>query len=118
MKFHILYDEISGYYWLLSTQATDSMIRPDCMPQDRWGLPNNERQRLQLFFSKNCWDWCFAALIDRCDQPNMSRQYASMIISGDDLCILCRSGDERARNAHNSNMITFSRIHHFRELLY
>jgi hypothetical protein len=32
MKFHVLYDEQTKLYWLLSTQATDSMIRPDRMP--------------------------------------------------------------------------------------
>lgn len=31
-KFHVLYDEQTKLYWLLSTQATDSMIRPERMP--------------------------------------------------------------------------------------
>ena len=29
MRFHVLQDEAAGLYWLLSTQATDSMTRPD-----------------------------------------------------------------------------------------
>ncbi|MBN2311950.1 MAG: exo-alpha-sialidase, partial [Candidatus Hydrogenedentes bacterium] len=63
MKFHILYDEPSRRFWLLSTQATDSMRRPDRLPAERYNLPNNERRRLQLHFSANCIDWCFAGLV-------------------------------------------------------
>ena len=59
MKFSIIYDEPSKRYWLLSTQATDSMTRIERLPADRYNLPNNERRRLQLHFSKNLVDWCF-----------------------------------------------------------
>ena len=50
MKFHILYDEVDKLFWLLSSQATDSMTRRDRLPPERFGLPNNERHRLQLHF--------------------------------------------------------------------
>ena len=63
MRFHVLYDEPTKLYWLLGTQATDSMTRPDALPQDRYQLPNNERTRLVLHFSKNMVDWCFAGLV-------------------------------------------------------
>ncbi len=33
MKFHVLFDDVTQLFWLLSTQATDSMIRPDRMPE-------------------------------------------------------------------------------------
>jgi hypothetical protein len=118
MKFHVLYDEQTKLYWLLSTQATDSMIRPDRMPADRYNLPNNERRRLQLHFSKNMIDWCFAGLVAVGPMENASRHYASMAIDGDDLVILSRSGDERAKSAHDGNLITFHRVKNFRELVY
>lgn len=118
MKFHILYDTIGGLFWLLSTQATDSMLRPEMMPPERFDLPNNERQRLTLHFSKNCIDWCFAGLVDAVDSPKMSRSYASMAILGDDLIILSRSGDEQAVSAHNGNMITCHCVENFRDLVY
>ena len=35
----------------------------DRLPEDRYNLPNNERRRLQLHFSKNMIDWCFAGLV-------------------------------------------------------
>jgi len=118
MKFHVLYDEPTKLYWLLSTQATDSMIRPDRMPADRYNLPNNERRRLQLHFSKNMIDWCFAGLVAVGPAEHASRHYASMAIDGDDLVILSRSGDQRAKSAHDGNLLTFHRLQNFRGLAY
>ncbi len=118
MKFHILYDEATHLYWLLSTQATDSMTRAECLPAERYNLPNNERQRLQLHFSKNCIDWCFAGLVAKGDSPKKSRHYASMAIDGDHLHILSRSGDQDALDAHQTNFISFHTIKDFRKLVY
>jgi len=118
MKFHILYDERTRLYWLLSTQATDSMTRPERLPRDRYNLPNNERRRLQLHFSRNCIDWCFAGLVAVGPAERASRHYASMVIDGDDLHILSRSGDRRAANAHDTDLITFHTVADFRRLAY
>jgi len=63
MRFHICYDEVDKLFWLLSTQATDSMCRADRLPDERYNLPNNERQRLQLHCSTNMMDWRFAGLV-------------------------------------------------------
>ena len=41
-----------------------------------------------------------------------------MVIDGDDLYILSRSGDSLARSAHNGNIITFHTIRNFRRLVY
>lgn len=118
MKFHILYDAPTKLYWLLSSQATDSMTRAERLPAERYGLPNNERHRLQLHFSRNCIDWCFAGLVAAGATPRQARHYASMVIDGDDLHVLSRSGDERAANAHNGNLITFHTVRDFRSLVY
>ena len=118
MRFHIVYDEQTKLYWLLSSQATDSMARADRLPGDRFGLPNNERHRLQLHFSKNLVDWCFAGMVAIGKTPRQSRHYASMAIDGDDLIVLSRSGDEDAVCAHNGNVITFHRVKNFRKLVY
>ena len=118
MKFHILYDEETSLFWLLSSQATDSMTDPKKLPENRFNLPNNERHRLTLHFSRNCVDWCFAGLV--CDSGNagQGRHYASMAFSGDDLLVLSRSGDHRAKDSHNGNIITFHRVRNFRDLVY
>lgn len=118
MRFHILYDEETALYWLLSSQSTDSMTRAELLPPDRYSLPNNERHRMVLHFSKNLVDWVFAGLVAKGDTPGQARHYAAMAIDGDDLVILSRSGDHRARNAHDGNLITFHRIQNFRDLIY
>jgi hypothetical protein len=118
MKFHLLYDGPSGLHWLLSTQATDSMARADRLPADRYNLPNNERRRLQLHFSRNLVDWCFAGLVAVGESASAARHYASMVVDGDDLQVLSRSGDARARSAHDGNLITLHRIRGFRSLAY
>jgi hypothetical protein len=118
MKFYVLYDEVTKLFWLVNTQATDSMIRLDRMPEDRYNLPDNERRRLVLHYSKNMIDWVFAGLVAIGPSERSSRHYASMTIDGDDLLIVSRSGDENALNAHNGNLITFHRVADFRELVY
>ena len=118
MRFHILYDDRTRLYWLLSTQATDSMTRSELLPAERYNLPNNERRRLTLHFSKNCVDWCFAGLVSVGEEEKASRHYASMAVAGDDLLILSRSGDRRAASAHNGNLITLHRVKNFRSLVY
>ncbi len=118
MKFHILYDEVKRLFWLLSTQATDSMTRAERLPAERYNLPNNERHRLQLHFSRNCLDWCFAGMVAIGPSPKQSRHYASMVMDGDDLHVLSRSGDERAASAHDGNLVTFHTVRAFRDLAY
>ena len=118
MKFHILYDNETKMYWLLSTQATDSMTRAEMLPDDRYNLPNNERRRLVLHFSKNCFDWCFAGVVAIGETEKSSRHYASMDIDGDDLYIVSRSGNEKAKDAHDTNFISFHKVKKFRNLIY
>jgi hypothetical protein len=117
-KFHVVYDDKSRLFWLTSVQSRDSMCRVECLPPERYDLPNNERRRLQLHFSRNMIDWCFAGLVAEGEIEAASRHYASMVIDGDDLCILSRSGDKNARDPHNGNLITFHKIPEFRELIY
>ena len=118
MKFHIVHDAKTGLFWLISSQSTDSMTRPDRLPRERYNLPNNERHRLALHFSKNCVDWCYAGLIAVGGSPRQARHYASAVIDGEDLHVLSRSGDERAATAHDGNMITFHTVRDFRGLVY
>lgn len=118
MKFHVIYDEKTELYWLLSTQATDSMTQIKYLSKERFSIPNNERHRLQLHFSTNMADWCFACMVDAGAAPRQSRHYAAMDFDGDDIIIASRSGDKDSADAHNSNMISFHRIKDFRRLIY
>ena len=118
MRFHIVYDEVTHLYWLLSSLSTDSMTRPERLPPTRFNLPNNERHILALHYSRNCMDWCMAGIVARGKGPQEARHYASMCIDGEDLHVLSRSGDRRARSAHDGNLITFHTVHGFRQLVY
>jgi hypothetical protein len=118
MRFHILYDDSSRLYWLLSSVATDSMTRPDRLPSGRFNLPNNERHILALHFSRNCVDWCLAGVVARGASYGQARHYASMVFDGDDLHVLSRSGDAHAKSAHDTNLITFHTVTDFRDLVY
>lgn len=118
LRFHLLFDARTRLYWLLGSQPTDSMRRPDRLPVERYDLPNNERHRLVLHFSRNLVDWCFAGLVAKTESPKEARSYASMDIDGEDLVILSRSGDARAKSAHDGNLITFHRVRNFRALVY
>ncbi len=118
MRFHVLYDEVTKLYWLLSTQSTDSMTRKELLDPERFDIPANERDRLQLSFSKNMVDWCFAGFVCKGDSPKQSRHYACMAIDGDDLVIVSRSGDTDASTAHNVNLATFHKVKDFRKLVY
>lgn len=118
LKFHIVYDDRTRLYWLVSSQARDSMTRAERLPADRYGLPNNERDRLQLHFSTNCIDWCFAGIVAAGESHRHSRQYPAAVIDGDDLHIVSRSGNGRSPNAHDVNLISFHTVVDFRSLAY
>ena len=94
------------------------MARPESLPDNRYGLPDNERHRLALHFSRNGIDWCFAGLIDNTEDPRQPRSYPAMAFDGDDLLVFARSRDKNSKNAHDGNLLTLHRITGFRELVY
>ena len=125
IKFHVLQDPKTGLYWLVSNQVTDSLRRPGTMPDSRFGLPLDQRDRLVLHYSKNLVDWVFAGLIAKGATPRESYHYCGMDIDGEDLVILSRTGDANVRqpkaphrDAHDTNLITFHRLRNFRALVY
>jgi len=119
LKFFILYDDISELFWLISNQATDSMKNVKSLPDtNRYGMPNNERHRLQLHFSKNCMDWCFAGMISSSQNELLSRNYPAAAIKGKDLHVICRSADKNALNPQYNNLITHHVVEDFRQLIY
>ncbi len=103
LKFHIVYDAETQLYWLLHSQIDGRM---------------NGRRRLALSYSPDLLRWTFAGLVAVGPTDHSARHYATMIIDGDDLCIVSRSGDERARTAHDGNIVTFHRVRDFRSLVY
>ena len=103
LKFYVLYDPQTKLYWLLHSQIDGRM---------------NGRRRLALSFSPDLIRWTFAGLVAVGPADNAARHYATMIINGDDILIVSRSGDERAKGAHDGNLVTFHRVKNFRKLVY
>lgn len=101
LKFHLAYDEQTKLYWMVHSQIDGRM---------------SERRRLGLSYSTDLIRWTFAGLVAVGPSNNGARHYATMVISGDDIFILSRSGDERAKNAHDNNLTTFHRVKDFRSL--
>lgn len=102
LKFHLVYDSESGLFWLLHSQSDGIM---------------QERRRLALSYSPDLLRWTFAGLVAIGPTDHSARHYATMIIDGNDLCIVSRSGDEHARTAHDGNIVTFHRVKDFRRLI-
>ena len=103
LKFHVVYDEVSGLYWLLHSQGDGR---------------RNERRMLALSYSSDLLRWCPAGVVAYGPSDHSARHYATMIIDGNDLCIVSRSGDLHARTAHDGNIVTFHRVRNFRELVF
>lgn len=123
-RFHVLYDQPdsnvpnSGYYWMVGSQAVDSMTKYGEIPDGLFKSALQHRYRMVLYFSKNMVDWCFAGVVAATNDPQQSRSEASMAVHGADLVFLARSADANASSAHDNNMITFHRVQGFRDLVY
>lgn len=113
MKFHILWDEKSRLYWMIASRARKySMIAEDARYMELNCF--QERRQLELFYSGNAFDWCSAGVVACGETEHESRHYASILIDGDDMLVLSRSGDKNAKNTHDTDMITLHRIKDFR----
>lgn len=103
LKFHLCYDPVTRLYWMVHSQFDGIM---------------NTRRRLALSYSPDLLNWTFAGLVAVGPADNAARHYATMMISGDDIFIVSRSGDMDAKNSHDGNMVTFHRVKDFRRLVY
>ncbi|MDR5771159.1 MULTISPECIES: hypothetical protein [unclassified Caballeronia] len=118
LKFYISYDAQSAMYWLACSVVDDSMCKISALPEGRHNLPSNQRNKLGLYFSRNCVDWMFAGMISQGNTEREARNYPSFIFDNDDLLIAARSGDTEAKDGQYTNLITLHRVLNFRSLLY
>lgn len=105
-RFDVCHDAQTGLYWMLSTQAADSMRRPE-----RGGSPAH-RGALVLHFSRNMIDWCFAAVVATPDANGGLVRDAALQIDNLDLAIVSRL------HGAAPDLITFRRLRNFRNLVY
>ena len=102
-KADILYDEKSGYYWMIASFKAKQ--------------PATNRNLLSLLYSKDLEDWQLAEhLIDfrDSDPEKIGFQYVSFIIDGDDILYESRTAFNGAHSFHDSNYATFHRVKAFR----
>jgi hypothetical protein len=117
LGFDLLYDEESRLFWLLGSQVRDSLVRPDRLERGRVGLPGEERTRLQLSFSRNLVDWCFAGYVAGAPD-GQAIQDPRMAISGGDLYFVCGGGAQHPRLTVGGSILGFGAIPGFRSLVY
>ena len=114
-EFDILYDAESALYWLLGEQAVDSMAYARRKGQ---GAPRDEHRRLQLHFSRNLVDWCFAGLVTVAAAPEVTFQQSRMAVRGKDLCIASCETDGDAPRLKHPDLLTLRIVRDFRSLAY
>jgi hypothetical protein len=118
LPFSVVHDKTAGLYWLACQQSRDSMTRAEALSKHRQGLPSEERNRLQLLFSRNLVDWCFAGFLSGTARDAEARQGPRLAIHGTDLYVLFCAGDEKSRSARKPNRVLFHCIPDFRDLAY
>ncbi len=116
LPFRLLYDEVSGLFWLLSHRTSGSMTRVECLPTDHRDLPGMERHALHLSCSNNLVDWSFAGLVTAGANPVDMRYEATMAIRGADLGVAWSDGAGFGRPARGANRVRFGLIPNFRDL--
>lgn len=111
-KFTVRYDERARLYWSLTNYV----------PEKHWDLvPERARNTSVLMCSSDLRRWdARCALLYGPDFGHEGFQYADFVFDGDDLAAVYRTsfpdGMGGAHNQHDSNLITFNRIAHFRTL--
>ena len=63
-------------------------------------------------------NWNFAGMITEGDTARESRSYPHMVVDGDDLLLVSRTGTEESSSMHDNNLLTLHRIENFRDLVY
>ncbi len=103
--FHILKDDVTGYYFMVHNEETPATI----------GM----RNILSLSVSKDMLHWeKKATLIDIRNAPFQSTvSQPAFIFDGDDLLYTSRTSWGKFYNQHNSNMATFHKLKNFRDLV-
>lgn len=116
-EFHILHDRKTGYYWLAANQAT-ACPEPARTEEERRMVPDSQKNRLVLYFSKNSFDWCFAGIVSIVESGKESCSCASMAIEEDDLLIAAQYMGGHAEKGSFVSRVELYRIEQFRRYIY
>jgi len=97
-QFHIVYDDVSGYYWMTSNLPTK---------------PRDERRILALSYGLDPLCWFQAGIIAMGKDLGNAFNYTTPLIDGNDLLVVSRTSRE---HYHDNDRITFHRLRDFRSL--
>ncbi|MBI3944650.1 MAG: exo-alpha-sialidase [Armatimonadetes bacterium] len=131
LKFHIIYDEVSGLFWRTMNLPADTSSPPD----PRWAAreeirpvvvteegerriqanKGGDRRILALSCSLDALNWLQAGVIAMTPRPWEGFQYAVPLVDGDDLLVISRTSLDGV-NQHDANLITLHRVMDFRSL--
>jgi len=114
-KFFILYDDVTGLFFMLANLVADSQDAFKLRPASFNGGPGNERRLLFLFYGRDALNWFPAGCVAKMPGMLQSFMYPSAAIDGDDIALISRTS-KNGRNQHDADLCTFHRIRDFREL--
>lgn len=97
-QFHIIHDEVSGYYWMTSNLST---------------TPRDERRILALSYGLHPLCWFHAGVIAMGPTSLQAFNYTTPLIDGNDLLVVSRTSQN---HHHDNDRITFHRLRNFRSL--
>ena len=98
LKFSIIYDEVSHFFWTPANPGT------------KYG----DRRYLMLLHSLDGLNWLHAGCIAAARMLSESFMYGSCIVDGDDM-LICSRTSSGADGMHNADYATFHRIENFRK---
>jgi hypothetical protein len=117
LKFFIQRDEKSKLYWMASNLTANPAFVID---DEAWrkakeiNTSKSDRRNLTLWYSLDALNWFPAGWIARAQGWTQSFHYPVMLIDGDDLILISRTG-RNSGNQHDVDLATFHRIKNFRD---
>ncbi len=110
-KFHAFYDTPSQRYYLLASEGRQALAR-----NSHETFTRSNRRSLGLWSSPDFMCWRHLGTVAYGPSENGARHYAQMVPDGDNLVIASRSGDSRAKSAHDNNLTTIHIVPNFRTM--
>lgn len=118
LKFYIQADRQSGLYWMVSNLSVNAAFLAGGGTWEevrKLAHPGVDRRALLLWYSLDALNWVPAGWVARAGGWKQSFSYPVMLISGDDLLIISRTG-HASKDQHDVDMATFHRVRGFRAL--
>jgi len=117
LKFFIQHDENSKLYWMASNLTANPAFLvddPSWQKAKQINTSKSDRRNLTLWYSLDALNWFPAGWIARAQGWTQSFHYPVMLIDGDDLILISRTG-RSSGNQHDVDQATFHRIKNFRD---